>query len=233
MPANGELVHEGMSDGLKADVTSVVGALGWIAKNAPFQAVRDWAVDMICSIAISTTEVSRLDSLTQLPNRRGLVVLYDRLIEEMASLRFQRTAGTVPHALIFLSTDLVGFGDYNLSLGFDRADQKLVDYARILEGSVRRGDVVARIGGDEFLAVVVATKADILGRTYREFAQELESRLHGACDDYNVKDPAAPLKLYTRTYVLTRETLRRRMGAGRPVTLDEIIRRADPKRKRG
>jgi diguanylate cyclase (GGDEF)-like protein len=86
------------------------------------------------------------DSLTALKNRRGLN-------EALVAL--------VPHAtperlLVIYMLDLDGFKPVNDQYGHDIGDELLVAIGSRLTAAVRAHDIVARVGGDEF--VVVATE---------------------------------------------------------------------------
>jgi diguanylate cyclase (GGDEF)-like protein/PAS domain S-box-containing protein len=82
------------------------------------------------------------DPLTGLPNR---AMFMDQL---RAALTHAETDHGVT-ALLFI--DLDGFKAINDSLGHDAGDQVLSRIARRLRRGVRRGDIVARVGGDEFV----------------------------------------------------------------------------------
>lgn len=85
------------------------------------------------------------DPLTGLPNR---ILLMDRLHQAMA--QSQRTR--LGLAICYL--DLDGFKPINDLCGHEAGDQVLVEVARRLHGSVRDGDTVARVGGDEFVLLL-------------------------------------------------------------------------------
>jgi diguanylate cyclase (GGDEF)-like protein/PAS domain S-box-containing protein len=85
------------------------------------------------------------DLLTGLPNRR---LLLDRLDLALAQARRDRTQ----IAVLFL--DLDRFKVINDSLGHTVGDAVLQAVAQRLKNHLRKGDTVARIGGDEFTAVV-------------------------------------------------------------------------------
>ncbi|MGZ8744454.1 MAG: diguanylate cyclase domain-containing protein [Nocardioides sp.] len=89
------------------------------------------------------------DPLTGLANR---ALLFDRL----ELLLGQRQGAGV--AVAFL--DLDGFKPINDQHGHRTGDQVLVEVAERLRATVRNGDVVARIGGDEFVVVGEADDAD-------------------------------------------------------------------------
>ena len=81
------------------------------------------------------------DTLISLPNRRGFLRELERLID-----RAQRYG----HAAAMLFVDLDGLKMINDSFGHRAGDEALIQVADILRRGVRRSDVVARIGGDEF-----------------------------------------------------------------------------------
>lgn len=87
------------------------------------------------------------DSLTQLPNRALIV---DRLEQAVARL------GRDNNRLAVLLVDLDRFKALNDTRGPDVGDEVLVEVARRLRRSVRLGDTVGRIGGDQFLVLCVA-----------------------------------------------------------------------------
>ncbi len=90
--------------------------------------------------------IAHYDVLTGLPNR---VLLADRLRQGMnqALRRGQQLA------VIFL--DLDGFKEINDAHGHEAGDLLLMTVARRMKQVLRDGDTLARIGGDEFVAVLV------------------------------------------------------------------------------
>jgi diguanylate cyclase (GGDEF)-like protein len=95
--------------------------------------------------------MARVDSVTELPNRR-------RFEEELAeTLRGRAKEGECANVLFL---DLDDFKQVNDSLGHARGDKLLTAVARRLQGIVRDTDIVARWGGDEF-AILQRPVADV------------------------------------------------------------------------
>jgi diguanylate cyclase (GGDEF)-like protein/PAS domain S-box-containing protein len=90
--------------------------------------------------------IAHYDALTNLPNR---VLLADRLKQGM--LQVQRRSQRL--AVVYL--DLDGFKVVNDSHGHEAGDHLLVALAGRMRSALREGDTLARIGGDEFVAVLV------------------------------------------------------------------------------
>ncbi len=86
------------------------------------------------------------DGLTGLPNRTVLADRTGRLIE-----RAKRHAD---YQFAMLYVDLDRFKLVNDGLGHSSGDELLVAVARRLEGCVRTGDTVTRVGGDEFVILL-------------------------------------------------------------------------------
>lgn len=110
------------------------------------------------------------DSLTGLPNRR---FLDERVLNDDAE--------TTPSALIHI--DLDRFKHINDTLGHAAGDAMLTHAANVLRENCRENDLVARVGGDEFIiAVMTSTKNDALsslaGRIVEQMRQPVPYENH-------------------------------------------------------
>lgn len=97
--------------------------------------------DELRALTDQLREESRHDALTGLQNRRGLHGMVQSLSDE---------AG--PHGLLYI--DLDGFKAVNDAAGHQAGDEVLCQVAGVLRHTVRQGDTLVRIGGDEFVVVL-------------------------------------------------------------------------------
>jgi diguanylate cyclase (GGDEF)-like protein/PAS domain S-box-containing protein len=95
---------------------------------------------------VKLERLAHYDLLTGLPNR---VLLADRLSQAM--LQCQRRNQSL--AVTYL--DLDGFKIINDTHGHDVGDELLTVVSQRMREALREGDTLARIGGDEFVAVIV------------------------------------------------------------------------------
>ncbi len=136
----------------------VVGALT-IGRRTPLRAIEIEALELLAghaALAISNAflhadveELAIRDALTGLYNRR----YFDETLERMlAARRRDRLNGAGPlSAVIF---DLDQFGRFNKLHGHQVGDTVLRLFAEILRARFRAADLVARLGGEEFIVIL-------------------------------------------------------------------------------
>lgn len=89
--------------------------------------------------------VATHDTLTALPNR---TMFGERLSQALSQARRYN------RRLAVLFVDLDGFKEVNDRYGHDAGDALLKEIAVRLRASLREGDVIGRIGGDEFVVLI-------------------------------------------------------------------------------
>lgn len=121
-------------------------------------------------------ELSRRDALTGLSNRRHF--------DELKDLEFRR-AKRSGHPLSVVLCDIDSFKRYNDTCGHAMGDQCLRAVAQAMQGVTgRAGDVLARIGGEEFAVLLPATGASqALAMAERLRQSVAEQRIPHAASD--------------------------------------------------
>jgi diguanylate cyclase (GGDEF)-like protein len=106
--------------------------------------------DMTERVAASRriAELASTDALTGLPNR----TLLTQAVAAAAECRAARRGGGPGFAVMLV--DLDRFGAINETLGAALADMVLVQVTRRLQQVLRQGDIVARVGGDQFALLI-------------------------------------------------------------------------------
>jgi|GEM_PF-1255814 len=147
-------------------------------------------------------DLSLIDELTGLNNRRGFTVLADQLLKTAIRLR-------LGVALIYL--DLDGLKIINDNLGHSEGDRALIDTAELFRKSFRASDIIARLGGDEFVGLAV----EITENSSSAILTRLENSLavHNAQED--------------RPYRLSISYGIARSAPEEPYTLDLLLKNGD------
>lgn len=116
------------------------------------------------------------DHVTGLPNRR----LLERALERVVANARRGSGG----ALLYL--DLDNFKVVNDNLGHAKGDSLLVNLGHLLNGALRKGDLLARWGGDEFAVLLEETSngealavAERLRRAVEEYRLHMNGHTYG------------------------------------------------------
>jgi diguanylate cyclase (GGDEF)-like protein/PAS domain S-box-containing protein len=147
-------------------------------------------------------QLSLTDELTGLHNRRGFLILATQQIKN-ADRSGQGAA------LIYADMDRMKW--VNDTFGHLEGDRALTDIAQILKKTLRASDIVARWGGDEFVALMTEA-TESAGETV--FARLLETM-----DAHNMQE--------NRPYQLSISFGITRYDPARPCALEELLERGD------
>ena len=112
-------------------------------------------------------KLAEADALTGLANTRRFLAAVDAEVVRAARYRH-------PTSLAYLDID--GFKGVNDRWGHEAGDAVLAEVARVLRGRLRRTDLPARVGGDEFAVLLPETGADAA----REALEKLRADLGAA-----------------------------------------------------
>lgn len=96
-------------------------------------------------------ELSLIDELTGLHNRRGFLTL---------AAQHMKIADRLGRGIVLLYVDLDNMKWINDTFGHKQGDIALMDAADILRDSFRASDIVSRIGGDEFVGFALESGDD-------------------------------------------------------------------------
>lgn len=137
---------------------------------------------IICSLAAIrayTLEIERFATRDPLTGLYNQVAFWDMLEYETERSRRQR------YSFALLVMDLDNFKAVNDTYGHDLGDSMLKDMASLIKGTVRKGDIPARYGGDKFAAILPVCDEEqaysVAGRimdTIRQFSITLPDGAH-------------------------------------------------------
>jgi diguanylate cyclase (GGDEF)-like protein len=144
--------------------------------------------------------LSLTDELTGLCNRRRFFILTEQYLK--VAVRTKKRP-----LLLFIDMDNLKL--INDHYGHNEGDQALIDLANTLKKTFRESDIIARIGGDEF--VVLLESAD-------ENSETLITRLHENLKDYNAQRSQRILSISLGTAQFDPES---------PISIDELLSKAD------
>lgn len=142
------------------------------------------------------------DDLTGLYNRRGFLTISRHHID---------SARREGRKLLLIFGDLDGLKQINDSFGHAAGDAAIMDAAEILKASMRSSDIVARIGGDEFVILTTVTPG--------EQADTVVARLQAAFQLFNQEKE--------RAYTLNISFGMAELDADGETDLAHLISRAD------
>ena len=109
-------------------------------------------------------ELTLVDELTGLTNRRGLKLLAAQLVNMADRMQVNAT-------LLYIDVD--NLKQINDHFGHAEGDQALIYTAKILKSTYRSADIIARIGGDEFVILALNMAED----TKEAMLSRLEERM--------------------------------------------------------
>ena len=156
-----------LASGEVRDVEVHSGPIDWDNRSVLYSIIHDVTDRKRAEAELK--HIAHYDALTGLPNR---LLKTDRLHQAMSRSRRNQTSVAVCYL------DLDGFKPINDQHGHDVGDRILIEVAHRLLATVREGDTVSRIGGDEFVLILSDLESKeqcrlILGRVLNAVSQPI------------------------------------------------------------
>jgi len=149
-------------------------------------------------------KLSLTDALTGLYNRRGFLTLAAQQL---------KVANRLKRELVLISADLDDLKIINDTMGHQEGDKALANVAKILMETFRTSDIIARIGGDEFVALQMMNPDDPPSISTERLQQTLARFNTESQKPYTIS-----ISVGTVLY-----------NPDQPKTLDELLTEADTK----
>jgi diguanylate cyclase (GGDEF)-like protein/PAS domain S-box-containing protein len=147
-------------------------------------------------------ELSLRDDLTGLYNRRGFLELTEQQ---------WKIAKRMMRKMLLVYADIDRLKYINDTLGHYTGDRLIIEVADIIKKTFRTSDIIARIGGDEFVILVV----EITDLNYSKYIDKLQKNLK----EHNKKIDL-PFELSLSVGLALYDP-------GYPLTIEELMKRAD------
>ena len=106
-----------------------------------------------------------IDELTGIYNRRGLLTLGEHYLK---IVRRQKKG------IYMLYADFDDLKKINDTWGHQEGDLALIETANVLKTNFRESDIIARIGGDEFVVIPVGTTSDSVDIVFARLNKAIE-----------------------------------------------------------
>jgi diguanylate cyclase (GGDEF)-like protein len=163
------IIATGYIDAFSYDEAIEAGASDFLKK--PFTVKELTARAKHVKIVEEMRNLALRDELTGLYNRRGFFAL----IEHQMKVAKRKKTG-----MFLLYADLDDLKSINDTWGHQEGDAALIETAHILRKNYRESDLIARIGGDEFVVFPAGTSDDD--------SEKILDRLHNAFRDYRIQN---------------------------------------------
>lgn len=122
------------------------------------------------------TALSLHDPLTGLHNRRGFDTVAVKFIEMISRMKL--------HAAVIM-IDIDNMKEINDTFGHSEGDRAIMETTAVLRSGVRSSDILARIGGDEFVALIVEPSDSgaekMMKRLTAKIDELCDRDIHGYC----------------------------------------------------
>ena len=162
-----------------------VGLIGLANKKGGFVQRDTYFISTLGSIAALALRNSRyLEEIQHLSFRDQLTGLYNR---RYLAEQIQQLEGSREYPIAIVSMDIDNLKEINDKFGHSKGDLVLQNSALVITRAIRKHDLVARNGGDEFVLV--------MPRTNQVAGEKVIERINRKIEEYNNKNNGLPLSI--------------------------------------
>lgn len=161
-----------LSEGVRIGTLCIIDIKPRAFSNEDKQALKD--LTLITQREISIMQLATRDELTNIPNRRGFILMAERYLDLCIRQQFNA---------IVIFIDLDSFKPINDKYGHAEGDRVLQLFASIISSLCRKSDLFGRFGGDEFVLLLTQV-------TLSE-CQRLISRIEKSAATLNLSLPSS------------------------------------------
>ena len=192
---------KGLDAGADGYIVHPIGGTELLARVRAFVRIKEAETQRDAALEAMQELILR-DELTTLLNRRGIFTLAEHQM---------KIACREENCISLIYCDFDGLKQINDTFGHREGDRALAETAKVIQETFRASDIVARIGGDEFVILAIDNK---------EFTTEtLIQRLKANLNDQNLA-ASSP-------FSLSLSIGHARYNPEQPCSLDDLLSRAD------
>lgn len=151
------------TDGSKLGTLCVIDTKSRFISDEDIEALKDVAA--LAERELAAVQLATLDELTKISNRRGFLLLAQHSLNICERQK-------VSASLVYF--DLNKFKYINDNFGHAAGDNALTLFAEKMKSTFRNSDVIARIGGDEFVVLLTNAPIEIANAIITRFKKSLD-----------------------------------------------------------
>ena len=155
---------------MEGERTAIFGVAIDVTEQIRREEALDLARGRAVRLAAEAQKIANTDALTELPNRRCTFARLKSMVE---------TAALSERPLAAIMFDIDHFKQVNDRHGHQAGDEVLVRVAQLARNQTRSGDLIGRIGGEEFVWLLPDVPAREVGRLAERLRSAIEKGTRG------------------------------------------------------